>query len=136
MVVKCFLIENTGKWGPWKDQCRSQIWRRVDSGEETDSLYDLVGAMYYADVDDQSFYSAGPDGRTLFVVTPGGVWNIDSRASNCTLPEEKEHRCWIRHGVPPNITVDKKGNTCQAGAGSIQMGKYHGFLINGELIAC
>jgi hypothetical protein len=54
------------------------------------------------------------------------------QASNCTLPGDKKHHCWIRHGEVPNLTVDKAGVTCAAGAGSIQAGDYHGFLRNGE----
>lgn len=73
----------------------------------------------------------------LIVVLPGGHhWDIDSRASNCTLPEDDDHKCWIRHGTPPEITVDKNGNTCSAGSGSIMMGGYHGFLRNGYLEDC
>jgi hypothetical protein len=37
----------------------------------------------------------------------------------------------VRHGEPPQITVDKRGLTCHAGAGSIALGSYHGFLHNG-----
>lgn len=73
------------------------------------------------------------DGDHLEVVTPGGLWNVDSRASNCTMPYDYEHRCWVRHGDVPVITVDKAGLTCSAGAGSIQCGTYHGFLQNGHL---
>lgn len=71
----------------------------------------------------------------LIVKTPGGDWDIDSRASNCTLPNDKLHRCWVRHGEPPNIDVNKSGITCKAGAGSIIVGGWHGFLRNGYLIA-
>jgi hypothetical protein len=74
------------------------------------------------------------DGQHLYVVLPNGNhWDVDSRASNCTLKEETTHRCWCRHGEPPNVHVDKNGNTCAAGAGSILSGNYHGFLHNGEL---
>lgn len=70
----------------------------------------------------------------LIVRLPGGWdWDIDSRASNCTKPDDFTHRCWVRHGEPPSITVDKNGVTCGAGAGSILAGNYHGFLRNGEL---
>jgi len=76
----------------------------------------------------------GPDGRSIHVVCPDGhTWCIDSRASNCTMPEEKAHKCWVRHGDPPNLTVDKNGMTCAAGAGSIQTPKWHGFLTGGIL---
>lgn len=93
-----------------------------------------VGAMFYSDWLNDIF--PGPDGRCLTVITPGGEWNIDGRASNCTMPEDKIHRCWVRHGTPPNITVDKNGNTCRAGAGSIAQKNYHGFLRNGFLTNC
>jgi hypothetical protein len=138
---RCFLVEPVP--GPLGDH----LWIRPDTGEIAQHLADFpVGAMWFADwykIDERK----SPDGRQLYgwdwdnqfepqlcVRTPGGVWIIDSRASNCTMPEDRVHRCWIRHGVPPNITVDKGGHTCQAGAGSIQCGSYHGFLRNGELV--
>ena len=70
----------------------------------------------------------------LNVVCPGGrIWDIDSRASNCKWKEDRSHRCWIKHGEAPMLTVDKAGKTCAAGAGSIVAGSYHGFLQNGAL---
>ena len=81
----------------------------------------------------------GADGRSLVVKTPGGEWNIDSRASNCTKPDDNVHRCWVRHGSPEiegSLTVDKNGNTCAAGAGSISLPRWHGFLRNGFLVVC
>ena len=78
-------------------------------------------------------FASGPQ---LTVVCPNGhEWNIDSRASNCTMPYDYEHRCWVRHGEPPDIHVDKQGHTCAAGAGSIQAADYHGFLHHGTLTA-
>jgi hypothetical protein len=76
----------------------------------------------------------GPDGRFLIVKCPNGHdWMVDWRASNCTMREDNEHRCWVRHGRPEDGTlhVDKNGLTCAAGAGSIVAGDYHGFLHNG-----
>jgi hypothetical protein len=122
-VIKCFLAEADGKGG-----------FRWDGGDWR-SINELpAGAMFFAD-----WYSRkGPDGRHLVVKTPGGLWHIDGRASNCTMPDDKEHRCWVRHGVAPNITVDKNGNTCGCGC-SIGQGEnwkdYHGFLRNGELVS-
>jgi hypothetical protein len=92
------------------------------------------GHMFYVD------FSGGhcdthtpPCTQHLYVVTPGGHWwDIDGRASNCTMKDDKQHRCWVRHGEPPNVTVDKAGLTCKAGAGSIKVDGYHGFLRNGE----
>ena len=77
---------------------------------------------------------AGYEEHIIVEMPGGGVWDINSRASNCDMPDDKTHRCWIRHGDPPNITIDKNGNTCGAGAGSIQHGEYHGFLRNGKLV--
>lgn len=111
-----------------------------------------VGAMW-----DASLYRSdgetegpwiGPDGLCLVVKTPGGDWLVDSEASNCTRTQwtpadgggkrwtGRTHYCWIRHGdprKPETLHVDKNGNTCSAGAGSIQAGSYHGFLHHGEL---
>jgi hypothetical protein len=80
--------------------------------------------------------SVGEDGRSLVVCCPDGHdWNIYARASNCTLPNDNTHHCWVRHGRPEdgNLHVDKAGNTCAAGAGSIQTANWHGFLHNGML---
>lgn len=72
----------------------------------------------------------------LHIMLPDGhEWDIDSRASNCTMKDDRLHRCWVRHGEPPNVHVDKNGHTCNAGAGSIlSHSGWHGFLHNGELI--
>jgi hypothetical protein len=52
--------------------------------------------------------------------------------------DQGDHRCWVRHGDPRTgkITVDKSGNTCGAGAGSIMIGGWHGHLVHGQLIEC
>lgn len=34
----------------------------------------------------------------------GAMWNVDGRAINCGRPGEP-HRCWVRSGTVPNITV-------------------------------
>jgi hypothetical protein len=107
------------------------VWyQRPETGEKW-IIHDLPpGAMYDA------FWMGhkGPDGLSLQVICPNGApWAIDGRASNCTMPEDNVHWCWIRHGEPPEITVDKNGPTCAAGAGSIQARDYHGFLQNGWL---
>lgn len=122
------------------------LWLRPDTGEMLRRVADFpIGAMWLADWY-KSEERKSADGRQIFgwdwdnqfepqlcVKTPGGDWNIDGRASNCTMPDDRLHRCWIRTGTPPNITVGKGGHTCAAGAGSIQCGSYHGFLRNGEL---
>lgn len=92
-----------------------------------------VGAMFFADWYPKNMFWDDKEDEHLFVITPGGEWNIDARASNCTLPNDRRHRCWVRHGIPPEIHVDKNGSTCSAGAGSIQQTSYHGFLQNGFL---
>lgn len=91
------------------------------------------GAMWQSDNWDYDRYWDNQTEPALYVVCPGGThWNIDSRANNCTMPNDKLHRCWVREGIPPNITAGKSGNTCNAGAGSIATPNYHGFLRNGE----
>jgi hypothetical protein len=82
-------------------------------------------------------YWRGPDGIALMVKCPNGhEWHVDSQASNCTR-KGQPHECWVRHGDPrqANVTVDKHGDTCAAGAGSIVAGDYHGFLQAGILTA-
>jgi hypothetical protein len=130
----------------------------VTTGERAGELYTLrdapVGAMWDADWMPGDHWR-GPDGIVLVVRTPGGDWHIDGECSNCTRtqygPQEidgqwhervwlgKTHQCWPRKGDPRTGTVDVRkehGDTCSAGAGSIIIGGYHGFLHDGFLTAC
>lgn len=123
------------------------IYRRADTGElvslrshnaDTTGAPATArpGAMWDAWWMPESW--RGPDGIALMVRCPNGHdWHVDGRASNCTLPEDRVHKCWVRHGDPRTapVSVDKNGVTCAAGAGSIQAGDYHGFLQNGVLTA-
>jgi hypothetical protein len=77
-----------------------------------------------------------PRGHLIVVLPTGQTWDIDSRASNCTMRDDRIHRCWVKHGEAPNVHVDKNGHTCQAGGGSIAVEGYHGFLQYGELTDC
>jgi hypothetical protein len=75
-------------------------------------------------------------GEHLYVVLPNRqTWDVDSRASNCTRKTDRLHRCWPRTGEPPLVTVAKQGDTCSAGAGSILMSSWHGFLRGGRLVS-
>lgn len=86
------------------------------------------------------------NGQHLIVVLPSVYagkprvydgWSPDSRASNCTLPSDRLHRCWVRHGDvtkdPSSLHVDKAGRTCAAGAGSIQLTGWHGYVDRGAV---
>jgi hypothetical protein len=92
------------------------------------------GCLYYAPWYDDVYWDNQSTPSLCAICPNGGHWVIDGRASNCTMPEDKTHRCWVRHGDPENgtIHVDKNGHTCAAGGGSIISGDYHGFLHNGE----
>lgn len=121
-AIKCFLVEVDGKGN----------FRR-DDGDWLPLNELPPGSMYFADW----YQRKGPNEHHLIVKTPGGLWHVDGRASNCTRPDDRGHYCWVRHGEPPNVTVDKNGDTCGCGA-SIGQGlgyrDYHGFLRNGELV--
>ncbi len=109
------------------------------------------GAMWDAVWLHDHEWATGPDGISLMVKLPNGHdWLVDQEASNCTKTQwhafeedgrkfrrwmGRTHYCWVRHGDPRTgmVHVDKSGNTCAAGAGSIVSGNYHGFLHNGYL---
>lgn len=123
---------------PW-DKLESEFGDRLGWGlievYNTESGKPEPGDMFWRELSEgfKHYQWDNSDGRELHVICPNGEhWNIDGRASNCTMPKDKEHRCWVRTGEPPNITVGKGGHTCSAGAGSIHAGNYHGFLRNGE----
>jgi len=117
----------------WQLFCES-IWES-ETGEQW-TLRDLPpGAMYDADWIHGRDNWCGEDGKALQVILPNKhVWHIDGPCINCTRPNDP-HKCWVRHGTPPVLTVDKNGNTCSAGGGSIQAEDYHGFLRDGVLSA-
>ena len=131
-----YEFQEQDEWQLFTDR----LMARSDGGGLTTIRDAPVGAMWFAwwyrFKDANSLYGHEWDNQTgpnLIVKTPGGEWNIDGRARNCTLPKDRLHRCWVRHGFAPKIHVDKNGRTCSAGAGSIICGKYHGFLRNGSL---
>lgn len=134
--VKCdycdYLFVDTDRRQEFTDQLYS-------NGTDIWPLRDLPpGAMYLADWWSQDhFWDNGEGKPSLIVKLPNGhEWNVDSRCNNCTLPDDRTHRCWIRTGEPPNVTVGKgPGATCSAGAGSVQVPEWHGFLRNGELVS-
>ena len=144
MVIGDTMPHNMKEWPKscvcgyeFRDTDRYQVflkteYRRVDEVGKVYVRDEIpVGGMWYAD-----WYPwKGDDGHSLMLMLPGNYeWNIDGRANNCTLPNDGEHRCWVRHGIPPNITVDKNGKTCSAGGGSIMTPNFHGFLRNGYIV--
>jgi hypothetical protein len=75
------------------------------------------------------------NGVHLHGIGPNGdEWDVDGRASNCSMRGDRAHRCWVRTGSPEDgtIHVDKNGHTCAAGAGSVILGNWHGFLHHGQ----
>lgn len=112
------------------------VWQRSDTGELITLRDAPAGAIWNAHWMLHGKEEAG-DGQYLVVKLPNGNdWAIDSRANNCTMPTDDVHQCWVRHGEAPEIHVDKNGQTCAAGAGSILSGNYHGFLHHGWLVEC
>ena len=119
-------------------------WIRKDTGEVQYNLHDFdIGAMWFAywfqieaGIELYGWDWENQFQPPLFVKTPDGDWNIDSRSSNCALLLDNKHRCWVRTGTVPEITVSKNGLTCSAGAGSIARPNWHGMLENGYLRTC
>lgn len=139
----CYFVEPVFSETDDPDRIGENIWstrmilgfRRADTGETHGQPYEFgIGAMWQLWWYPKNTFWDNETEPPLCVRTPGGDWVIDSRANNCTRKDDRTHRCWIRHGVVPLVTVDKKGISCQAGAGSIQCGSYHGFLRNGVLV--
>jgi hypothetical protein len=137
---------------PWSnvcDHCNEAAPDSADRSISTSRTYNTTtgrpepGDLYYRDFRYEGKCWCGwsnCDGFHLHAVLPtGDHWDIDSRASNCTMKDDGLHRCWVRHGDPRKgepVHVDKNGLTCQAGAGSIVVPKWHGFLHSGLLVSC
>jgi hypothetical protein len=113
-----------------------RLYKRADTGEVYEFSQLPVGAMWDADYLHDNPRYTGADGISLHVMLPDRhTWCVDSEANNCTRPGDRTHKCWVRHGDPRKgeMHVDKNGNTCAAGAGSILTDKWHGFLHNNYL---
>lgn len=145
VMVKCFLVEpawdapgtlGDGPTTRWNPERRKLLgWHRWDQQLRRPMVkYPWEcgpGAMWFDYMSTE--YWQNETGPHLKVVTPSGsFWDIDGRCSNCTMIADELHRCWVRHGDAPVITVDKNGLTCAAGVGSIAVAGYHGHLRNGE----
>lgn len=142
---RCTWWEYTGRYGPFVEGISSPIMRNLATGHEVSSRDLPIGALWdcnrAADGDEAKrryLYPLGADGISVACRLPGGSdWHIDARASNCTMKDDGSHRCWVRHGSLGGIVhVDKSGHTCAAGAGSIAVTGFHGFLHNGVLRDC
>ncbi len=124
------LCEDCGQPAP-ADATKQVFNKRLYN---TASGFPELGNLWYAHWMPLNWEWDNKTDYNLMAMTPDGwEWNIDSRAANCALKEDRLHRCWCRHGDPEtgDIHVDKNGLTCQAGGGSIQTKGYHGFLHNG-----
>ena len=133
--IKCQKCDQGYKNEELQYGCGSRWLYNTDNGDN-----DHVGDMFYA----PWLHDSGkcmwwdncndPRGHIIIRMPDGGYWDTNSRASNCTMKEDRNHRCWVKHGEPPQLTIDKNGLTCGAGAGSIQMITWHGFLRDGKLV--
>jgi len=132
VVCSCgFEFKDAGCWQMFTER----LMKRSDTGELT-TLRDAPGGAIWRAWWYPKYWDNQEDDCLMVKLPNGHDWCVDSRASNCTMPDDRMHRCWVRTGTPPNINVDKNGFTCAAGAGSIVSGNWHGFLRNGELIQC
>lgn len=138
-----YAFTDEDQWQVWQDL----IYRRTDTGEHRLLRSQDAAGLDVPVAEDGACWDAwwmpdnwrGPDGIALMVRCPGGHdWHVDSRAANCGRPDDNTHQCWVRHGDPREcrVTVDKDGDTCSAGAGSILTSNWHGFLRDGRLVVC
>ena len=131
-----YVFSDADQWQVFDDR----VYRRMDNGDDFPLRLAPPGSLYVADWYDYDAHSFmhGYDKLSVHCVKPhGDTWCIDQRASNCTMPDDDKHRCWVRHGTfGETVHVDKAGLTCAAGAGSIFSGRnreWHGFLDHGYL---
>lgn len=147
-MIPCFLVEPI--YGPpgsstvidrWRQPGRCITgWQKIDPikgkpevGKPHKEKPELFGVavVYPALWMPAGFVWANETEPHLYIQTEEGGWDIDGRALDCTKPHDRMHRCWVRTGVAPKITVGKSGFTCQAGM--FGGPNYHGVLVNGRL---
>ena len=138
--VACFLLEPTDQeWRSDDGHLTAPLYRHPGTGALMTLADAPAGAMVRFDW--ATWCRSQDEGAPLVIKLPDGdLWYVDGQSGNCGRPDDpnqEQHHCWVRHGVVPNITVDKFGApTCAAGAGSIASTHYHGFLRNGFLESC
>lgn len=157
--IKCDHCEYLFTPGDNRHVFSESLYKRTDTGEIITLRSAPAGAIWRATWLEGSNGYVGPDGKTYICRLPGNHdWIIDSIASNCpvvcttcgrTYAQHSEpgaecrsykpidgyqHKCWCRTGEAPNFDVGKNGPTCSAGAGSILVPNWHGFLRNGFLV--
>lgn len=135
---RCAWFERTDDPVEWEGNVGRHFYRNVETGEKVRSDRLPFGALFTSDHGPRGYDDLSVVCKIPFGGSRGFVhWYLDSRASNCTMPNDDDHRCWCRHGTIGEIVhVDKVGNTCAAGAGSIAVDGFHGFLHHGELYEC
>ena len=141
--VKCFLIEpiygdeipNRVVDREWEPNQYILGWINPLTQERKEHTSDFgPGAMFHAEWLPKNFNWDDESEPHLYVILPDGhYWDIDSRASNCPRPDDRNHRCWHREGTPPNLTVTK-GPSWENGAGSVLTSSWHGYLRDGWLV--
>jgi hypothetical protein len=127
LIVRCFYVEFESK---------ENYLKKLNAG--------MIATGSVCDISKFGNYRKGSDGRSLMVMTPYGEWFMDGRCLVCTRRDDHNHRCWVREGSPEagTLTVNKKGDTCEAGAGSVGIRtspddkdhSYHARLMRGHLI--
>ncbi len=125
-----------GETGPYvhRQVFTSRLYDSPSGKPEPGDVYRLS----WHDVGDCPYWD-NCDGTHLRGVCPNGEeWDISSRASNCTMRGDRTHRCWVVTGSPEagDLNVGKGGHTCGAGAGSIQVDGWHGFLHGMQWNGC
>jgi hypothetical protein len=122
MAWQCFMVEKTGEL-KWRDldgggRSGNPYYRIVATGEIILVEGTLpIGAMFYSDELYDIKRGVGPDGKCLYVVTPGGYWPIDH-------PSSGPGPGWTRTGEPPHVTAMPSINFVD---------RYHGWLRDGVL---
>lgn len=96
-----------------------------------DCFYRVMGKGHFCDWDDC-------DGRHLIIVLPTPSyfeWDTVHRASNCSQPADRAHRCWVVEGEPPKLSSVNSPRRCHGDKRSLEVtGVFHKTLENGEWV--
>jgi hypothetical protein len=133
LPLRCFLVEPVEAPKPGQEPQPTDMYRGVDGGDAFPLEKAPPGAMLWAWWTTDLHPQLGE--HPLVVILPDGVpWMPDAQAHNCSIPDDVDqarHHCWVMHGTPPAVTVDKDGVTCDAGHASVSSPGYHGDLRDG-----
>lgn len=116
---------------PWRLE-RHELFDNPEGEPQPNDCFTIeYGPGHYCDWDDC-------DGKHFIIVLPDrptfNRWDTTHRASNCSAPQDRRHRCWVIVGDPPRVSSVVTDRKCSGGKCSIETPYFHKTIKDGEWV--